>query len=138
MVTETKVFQFYEVETHGDPKDCWLIINGKVYDVTKFLEHHPGGDDVLLSATGKDATNDFEDVGHSVDAHNLMKDFEIGEVDITSMPEVETYKPATSPQYNHDKSSAFIIKILQFLGPIVILALALTLRYLYKKNNNVE
>jgi hypothetical protein len=52
MVTETKVFQFYEVETHGDPKDCWLIIHGKVYDVTKFLEHHPGGDDVLLSATG--------------------------------------------------------------------------------------
>jgi cytochrome b involved in lipid metabolism len=110
----------------------------QVYDVTKFLEHHPGGDDVLLSATGKDATNDFEDVGHSVDAHNLMKDFEIGEVDITSMPEVETYKAATSPEYNHDKSSAFIIKILQFLGPIVILALALALRYLYKKNNSVE
>ncbi len=93
---------------------------------------------LIVTTTGKDATNDFEDVGHSVDAHNLMKDFEIGEVDITSMPEVETYKPATSPQYNHDKSSAFIIKILQFLGPIVILALALTLRYLYKKNSSVE
>jgi cytochrome b involved in lipid metabolism len=93
---------------------------------------------LIVTTIGKDATNDFEDVGHSVDAHNLMKDFEIGEVDITSMPEVETYKPATSPQYNHDKSSAFIIKILQFLGPIVILALALTLRYLYKKNNSVE
>ncbi len=73
-----------------------------------------------------------------MDAHNLMKDFEIGEVDITSMPEVEIYKAATSPEYNHDKSSAFIIKILQFLGPIVILALALALRYLYKKNNSVE
>jgi cytochrome b involved in lipid metabolism len=138
MATETKVFQFSEVQTHGSPTDCWLIIHGKVYDVTKFLEHHPGGDDVLLSATGKDATNDFEDVGHSVDAHNLMKDFEIGEVDIASTPEEITYKPATSPEYNHDKSSAFIIKILQFLGPIVVLALALTLRYLYKKNNNVE
>jgi cytochrome b involved in lipid metabolism len=110
----------------------------QVYDVTKFLEHHPGGDDVLISATGKDATNDFEDVGHSVDAHNLMKDFEIGEVDIASMPEVITYKPATSPEYNHDKSSAFIIKILHILGPIVIIALALALRYLYKKDNSVE
>jgi cytochrome b involved in lipid metabolism len=92
----------------------------------------------IATTTGKDATNDFEDVGHSVDAHNLMKDFEIGEVDITSKLEEITYKPATSPEYNHDKSSAFIIKILQFLGPIVILALALALRYLYKKNNNVE
>jgi len=138
MVTETKVFQFSEVQTHGSLTDCWLTIHGKVYDVTKFLEHHPGGDDVLISASGKDATNDFEDVGHSVDAHNLMKDFEIGEIDITSVPKVETYKPATSPEYNHDKSSAFIIKILQFLGPIVIIALALALRYLYKKNNSVE
>ncbi len=92
----------------------------------------------IATIIGKDATNDFEDVGHSVDAHNLMKDFEIGEVDIASMPEVITYKPATSPEYNHDKSSAFIIKILQILGPIVIIALALALRYLYKKDNSVE
>jgi hypothetical protein len=92
----------------------------------------------IATTTGKDATNDFEDVGHSVDAHNLMKDFEIGELDNASIPEEITYKPATSPEYNHDKSSAFIIKILQFLGPIVILALALALRYLYKKNSNVE
>jgi hypothetical protein len=28
----------------------------------------------IATTTGKDATNDFEDVGHSVDAHNLMKD----------------------------------------------------------------
>lgn len=92
----------------------------------------------IATTTGKDATNDFEDVGHSVDAHNLMKDFEIGEVDIASMPEEVTYKLATSPEYNHDKNSIFIIKILQFLGPIVILALALTLRYLYKKDSSVE
>ncbi len=92
----------------------------------------------IATIIGKDATNDFEDVGHSVDAHNLMKDFEIGEVDIASMPEVITYKPATSPEYNHDKSSAFIIKILHILGPIVIIALALALRYLYKKDNSVE
>jgi hypothetical protein len=92
----------------------------------------------IATTTGKDATNDFEDVGHSVEAHNLMKDFEIGEVETASKPEKLTYKPATSPEYNHDKSSAFIIKILQFLGPIVILALALALRYLYKKDSNVE
>jgi cytochrome b involved in lipid metabolism len=46
----------------------------------------------IATTTGKDATNDFEDVGHSVDAHNLMKDFEIGEVDITSKLEEITYK----------------------------------------------
>ncbi|KAI3526000.1 hypothetical protein L1887_05143 [Cichorium endivia] len=44
----------------------------QVYDVTPFMEDHPGGDEFLLAATGKDATNDSEDVGHSEDARGIM------------------------------------------------------------------
>ena len=33
---------------------------GKVYDVTPFMDDHPGGGEIMLSAAGKDATNDFE------------------------------------------------------------------------------
>ncbi|KAK8541580.1 hypothetical protein V6N13_137815 [Hibiscus sabdariffa] len=62
---EGKVYTLADVSQHNNAKDCWLVIGGKVYNVTKFLEDHPGGDEVLLSATGKDATDDFEDVGHS-------------------------------------------------------------------------
>ncbi|KAB2067266.1 hypothetical protein ES319_A09G215300v1 [Gossypium barbadense] len=46
------VFTLAQVSEHNTPKDCWLIINDKVYDVTKYLKDHPGGDEVLLSATG--------------------------------------------------------------------------------------
>ncbi|EMS68958.1 Cytochrome b5 isoform 1 [Triticum urartu] len=60
-----KVYSFQEVRKHSQRKDCWLIISGKVYDVTPFMEEHPGGDEVLLACTGKDATADFEDIGHS-------------------------------------------------------------------------
>ncbi|KAK8494188.1 hypothetical protein V6N12_067068 [Hibiscus sabdariffa] len=73
-----KVFTFAQVSEHNHRKDCWLIINGKVYDVTKFLEDHPGGDEVLLSATGKDATDDFEDVGHSDSAIDMMDQYCVG------------------------------------------------------------
>ncbi|KAE9460777.1 hypothetical protein C3L33_07308, partial [Rhododendron williamsianum] len=58
-----KVFTLAEVAGHNNAKDCWLIISDKVYDVTKFLEDHPGGDEVLLSATGKDATDDLRMLG---------------------------------------------------------------------------
>lgn len=41
---------------------------------------HPGGEEVLLEQAGKDATEAFEDVGHSTDARDLMKKFKVGEV----------------------------------------------------------
>ncbi|KAJ0960102.1 hypothetical protein J5N97_000117 [Dioscorea zingiberensis] len=106
----------------------------KVYDVTKFLDDHPGGDDVLLSATGKDATDDFEDVGHSDNARDMLKDFYVGEIDASTIPKKTTYTPPKQPQYNQDKTSEFIIKLLQFLVPIAILGLAFGIR-LYAKSS---
>jgi cytochrome b involved in lipid metabolism len=54
---ETKRFTKAEVAKHDTVHDCWLIINGKVYDVTPFVDEHPGGDILMdvcpphLSAT---------------------------------------------------------------------------------------
>jgi cytochrome b involved in lipid metabolism len=39
----SKVFSAAEVSQHNQPADCWLIISGKVYNVTSFLGEHPGG-----------------------------------------------------------------------------------------------
>jgi cytochrome b involved in lipid metabolism len=134
----SKVYTLSEVAVHNTSKDCWLIIDGKVYDVTKFLEEHPGGDEVLLSATGKDATDDFEDVGHSNSAREMMAEYLVGEIDASTIPKKATYvSPTAQPQYNHDKSGEFIIKILQFVVPLAILALAVAARFLTKKEEPV-
>lgn len=69
-----------EVNKHNDGKSCWIVLHDKVYDVTKFLEEHPGGEEVLLELAGKHATEQFEDVGHSEDARELMVEYEIGEL----------------------------------------------------------
>ncbi|KAI9615622.1 hypothetical protein H4Q26_011564 [Puccinia striiformis f. sp. tritici PST-130] len=45
------------------PSNLHLVISGKVYAIAKFIEDHPGGDEVLLTEAGKDATESFEDVG---------------------------------------------------------------------------
>lgn len=48
-----KTFTIDECLKHCDDKDCWLIIDGKVYDVTRFLDEHPGGYDTLVSNSGE-------------------------------------------------------------------------------------
>ncbi|KAG8641932.1 cytochrome b5 [Manihot esculenta] len=132
MGSQAKVYTLAEVSEHNQPKDCWLVIEGKVYDVTKFLEDHPGGDEVLLSATGKDATDDFEDVGHSSSARAMMDEFFVGEIDTSTIPSRKAYTPPKQPHYNQDKTPEFIIKLLQFLVPLLILGLAVGIRFYTK------
>ncbi|GAB4826132.1 Cytochrome b5 isoform E [Ancistrocladus abbreviatus] len=133
MASDPKVHVFEEVSKHNTVKDCWLIISGKVYDVTPFMDDHPGGDEVLLSAIGKDATNDFEDVGHSDHAREMMDKYYIGKIDPSTVPQRRVYVPPQQPQYNADKTPEFVIKILQFLVPLLILGLAFVVRQYTKK-----
>ncbi|CAK9323629.1 unnamed protein product [Citrullus colocynthis] len=126
------LFTLAEVASHDNRNDCWLIIEDKVYDVTKFLEDHPGGDEVLLAGVGKDATNDFFDVGHSSAARAMMEEFYVGNIDSSTIPVKRKYAPPKQPLYNQDKTPEFIIKVLQFLAPLVILGLAFGI-HLYTK-----
>ncbi|CAG4962623.1 unnamed protein product [Parnassius apollo] len=76
----TKKFTRKEIAEHNSRSDAVFIIDNEVYDVTKFLDDHPGGHEVLIGVAGKDATESFEDIGHSLDAKELMKKFLIGEL----------------------------------------------------------
>jgi len=72
------------VKKHGFKSDLWIILHNKVYDVTRFLDEHPGGVDILIDNAGLDATHNFEDVGHSDDALKLAETFCIGELSTAS------------------------------------------------------
>ncbi|KAK5116838.1 hypothetical protein LTR85_009098 [Meristemomyces frigidus] len=51
-----------EVRKHATPDSCWLIIQGNVYDLTTFLNEHPGGPAIIRRHAGEDATRAFEQV----------------------------------------------------------------------------
>jgi hypothetical protein len=62
---------------------CVLFFNNneggaKVYDVTSYLDDHPGGAEVMLDLAGKDADEFFEDIGHSNDAREELAKHVIG------------------------------------------------------------
>lgn len=78
--SESKLFTRAEVAKHTDPKDTWIIIHNNVYNVTSFLNEHPGGEEVLFEQGGTDASEPFEDIGHSTDARQMMESFKIGEL----------------------------------------------------------
>ncbi|XP_026124174.1 cytochrome b5-like [Carassius auratus] len=75
-----KYYTREEVQNHNMSNDTWLIIHDKVYDITRFMEEHPGGEEVLLEQAGADATESFEDVGHSTDAREMLQQYYIGEL----------------------------------------------------------
>ena len=54
-------------------------ISGKIYDLTEYIDNHPGGSDVISYYNGYDCTQDFIDVGHSEDANNQLKKYYIRE-----------------------------------------------------------
>lgn len=48
-----------DVAQHNDKSSCWTTINGKVYDLTSFVGHHPGGSMRILSICGTDGSQAF-------------------------------------------------------------------------------
>lgn len=60
-----KQFTREEIEKHNKENDCWIIINGKVYDATSVLDWHPGGKAPIMAHAGKlhaDTTDEFESI----------------------------------------------------------------------------
>ncbi|KAI9475878.1 MAG: FMN-dependent dehydrogenase-domain-containing protein [Benjaminiella poitrasii] len=51
-----------EVAKHKTKDDVWVIIHGKVYDLTQFLPEHPGGQKIIMKYAGKDATSAFDPI----------------------------------------------------------------------------
>jgi len=77
-MSDSKTFTYAEVASHNTKKDLYLVIHDKVYNTSNFVDEHPGGEEVLLDVGGQDATEAFEDVGHSDEAREILAGLEVG------------------------------------------------------------
>ena len=75
-----KLYTWDEIFKHDSPNDCWIVIHGKVYDVTEWVPRHPGGDLICVGAGG-DCTSAWESYHpSSLIEKGIAAKFLIGEV----------------------------------------------------------
>ncbi|KAI1078110.1 putative cytochrome b5 [Whalleya microplaca] len=116
-----KEFTFQDVAEHNTKKDLFLVIHDKVYDSTKFVDEHPGGEEVMLDVGGQDATEAFEDVGHSDEARETLEHMLVGSLKRQpGDPEPKATGPSLAPPAN-TSSAGFgtILYAVIFVGGLV-------------------
>lgn len=86
VITEDIILDNDYVRAHNTLTDCWMIISGKVYDVTEYVPLHPGGVETIKSSCGADGTQEFKTKGesnpqdHSDFAYTLLENYYIGTI----------------------------------------------------------
>jgi cytochrome b involved in lipid metabolism len=81
-----KVFSEESLINHvkSNPSKIFVSIHENVYEVSSFLNEHPGGKEVIkehiIKSEFRDATEAFEESGHSMDARDKMKEYRIGSI----------------------------------------------------------
>ena len=83
-----------EVKKHNSASDCWSIIDGVVYDLSNWVDSHPGGSSRITAICGKDGTSSFlGQHNNSNSAKSRLKGFELGKLEAAAKPATPT--PAT-------------------------------------------
>ena len=115
---QLKQFKVADVAAHNKEKDLWIIIDGKVYDVTSFTDEHPGGVDTLLDVAGMDGTAEFEGVGHSDSARNDLAKYLVGE--LAPGEAVQAAKKSQQSAASSFSAIAFTVLIVAVMAYLVL------------------
>ncbi|KAG8798848.1 fatty acid alpha-hydroxylase [Serendipita sp. 400] len=80
---QLRIYALEDLEIERKKGNVWITRNGKVYDVTTFVDDHPGGDDLIRQFAGKDigeAMEDEEEHVHSDSAYTMLEEYLVGKL----------------------------------------------------------
>ena len=79
--TTESTISLSEVALHASADDCWSVVNGNVYDLTQWVNEHPGGSGSIESMCGVDATTAFNNQHNGQgEPETSLASFQIGTV----------------------------------------------------------
>lgn len=91
------------IAQHNVENDCWLLIEGKVYDVSTYMIAHPGGKAIIIPYCGKDATTAFATKdgqgSHSSFAQTELQSLYVGTLDMP-LSQIENSNANTTTETN--------------------------------------
>lgn len=84
------ILNMTEIAKHNKTSNCWMLISGKVYDITNYFGKHPGGNGAMAATCGTDSTDAYMTKdpnatstsggqSHSSNARGLLTDYYIGD-----------------------------------------------------------
>lgn len=114
------ILDMTEISKHNKSSDCWMLISGKVYDVTSYFGSHPGGNSTMSPTCGTDATAAYATmdpyaktsgsrVAHSSDAKNALDSYYLGDFNQT-LGKKDTLNVDQSPITSNSKPSVNTVK----------------------------
>lgn len=73
-----------EMAQHNEEKDAWIAIQGLVFNVSQYMDFHPGGVEELMKGAGKDATKLFNDVHPWVNYQSILQKCFVGKLEYST------------------------------------------------------
>lgn len=101
-----KTFTREEVKRHATEEDLWIIIDSSVYDMSRFIDLHPGGAFPILELAGKDATDAFYGL-HRQEVLVKYARYKIGTI-ADEKPQIDFYEEGSFSKVPYAESSAWM------------------------------
>eukprot|EP01130_Rhizamoeba_saxonica_P017108 TRINITY_DN8141_c0_g1_i1.p1 TRINITY_DN8141_c0_g1~~TRINITY_DN8141_c0_g1_i1.p1 ORF type:complete len:141 (-),score=28.58 TRINITY_DN8141_c0_g1_i1:28-450(-) len=93
-----------ELSLHNKIDDCWIALQGQVFDITQFLPYHPGGKDIIVEVAGKDVTEYYNYYHHFINARFYLARSRIGSLvpDTFDQPQDTSSSEIDDEEYAND------------------------------------
>ncbi|XP_048209585.1 cytochrome b5 reductase 4 isoform X2 [Perognathus longimembris pacificus] len=110
-----------ELQKHNKKDDCWICIRGYVYNVSPYMEYHPGGEDELMKAAGADGTDLFDQVHRWVNYESMLKECLVGRIAakptapkglLPNRPDPPATESPASPSYDWFQTDSLVTVVI--------------------------